>query len=498
MDFKLIWKYILLCGLFFSGCAGLWKKAEPPSGFTAAEIEEIIIRSFPRAIWGIKVVESSEGIFEMNSEKLLIPASTVKLFTTAAALYYLGEDYRVKTPVLISGEVDAGGTLEGSLYIVGMGDPSISHRFHDHPTEVFREWALELKRKGINTIAGDIIGIDTLFKDVEVERTWEWGDLRHYYAVPSNELLLNDNCYILEIIGQNSDPLSQERNLIHPRAEGLIFQQIPRLPKLCFDVDCKIYTEDKRARIGWEWNKPDSMLHITGMLPKGMNKRLFIPACEPTIFFTRSLAATLIEEGIDIVGRARRYNPKTDTVSYEDVDTLLTHESPPLAEIVKTTNTESVNLYAEQLLRLVGLSVYGEASADAGLTALKDFLMEAGIEPGEIHLVDGSGLSRHNWVSPNAVVKLLNYCQNARFSEEWRASLPQYGEGTLEKRISPSSVKTLRAKSGSMGGVRALSGYFIAKNGNEYAFSITCNNYTCSSWEIEDALDAVISMLALP
>jgi D-alanyl-D-alanine carboxypeptidase/D-alanyl-D-alanine-endopeptidase (penicillin-binding protein 4) len=251
-----------------------------------------------------------------------------------------------------------------------------------------------------------------------------------------------------------------------------------------------------QCEIAWRWETPDSMLFVSGKMAEGRIEKLRIPVENPSSYFLRSLKSIFTKEGIETTGEVRILDLRQEDLSKTKFKTIFSHYSPPLSEIVRIANTESVNLYAEQLLRLIGFKLYLKGSPEAGIDGIESLFAEAGINLNEVHLVDGCGLSRHNWVSAQAFVSLLEYCRYCDFYEVWFNSLPAYGEGTLQYRSLSEIPAEICAKTGSMEGVRALSGYAFVKD-KEYAFSFICNNYQCPSTKIEDTIDKVISYILM-
>jgi D-alanyl-D-alanine carboxypeptidase/D-alanyl-D-alanine-endopeptidase (penicillin-binding protein 4) len=215
----------------------------------------------------------------------------------------------------------------------------------------------------------------------------------------------------------------------------------------------------------------------------------------PTLFFAYSLQKEYPQNGIKILGQVRPFNPISDTMKVDDLDTLLLDYSPPLREIVKKININSINFYAEQVMRALGRHLYGEGSIEAGLKAVDSLLSETGIDSNLVRLVDGCGLSRHNWVSAGAITELLKYCRRADFAEDFCNSLAQYGQGTLRNRKPLNDNLQVFAKTGSMEGVRSFSGYLLIDDAG-YVFSIICNNYICSWREVERAMDQMLVFIS--
>ncbi len=483
-------KYIALTAtalILLNGCAKIFQPgdAQKESGAgLKSRIDCLLNTAGSNAVWSVKIIENHSGatVYARNPAKTLIPASNLKLFTTAAALEFLGSDYRYATAVITDGEIDSAGCLTGDLYIIGSGDPAISARFHsDSPLLAFEGWVDCFKELGITAVEGGLIGVDTVFSaDRALESTWEWGDLRYSFAAPASGLCFNENCLRIEVF-------------IPIFKDTVLFKTIPEYPGIRVVSDLRIFNPLKRSRVFWDWHIPDSILYLGGGLVGQDRKSLMIPVNDPAMHFLRSFKSTLRVEGIEIYGELKTVRePLIDSNPELLRDTLYLHYSPPLIEICRIINVESVNFFAEQLLRTLGSELYGEGSPEAGLQVVWEMLENAGILPESIHLVDGSGLSRHNWVSAEAMVKLMTHCQRSDFADDFLSALPQYGEGTLEKRTAPSQYCVVKAKSGSMSGVRAFTGVVYAP-GKEFAFSFICNNYTVPSRQVELAIDSVIA-----
>lgn len=475
----------------FTGCGGIF----PPGSLSSKrsvdkaalkeKIDQALDSAGENAVWSVQIVERASGdvIYARNPRKNLIPASNVKLFTTAAAFKFLGADYRFTTPLLTDGQIDSSGRLMGNIYIIGSGDPAITGRFHnDYSAFVFEEWAEKLRELGINSIQGGLIGVDTVFTAGRAkEPTWEWGDLKYHFAVPASGLCFNDNCIWVELF----TPIFKDT---------VMLKAVPAYNGIEVRSNLSVCPPTEKTKVTFNWDFPDSILTIEGRITAGERKSIMIPVNDPARHFMRSLTSVFSVSGIEVMGSVKAVTAIAVDESSPQVslDTLFIHRSPPLLEICRALNVESVNLYAEQLLRTIGREVYSEGSPEAGLSALENMLAEAGVEAGEVHLVDGSGLSRHNWTSAESIVKLLSACADWEFGGDFFSTMPEYGEGTLKNRIHPAPGFAVRVKTGSMSGVRALSG--LAKCGSrEYIFSLICNNYTAPSAQIEEAMDTVIA-----
>ena len=467
------------------GCSALFKFKPGAKEELHLRIDEILSAAGENAVLSVEVIEypSGEVVYQRNSAYSLIPASNTKLFTTAAALKFLGAEYQISTRIMTDGDVDSSGVLRGDLYLIGGGDPAISRRFtEDDPLCIFREWAAEIADWGVIQINGDIIAVDTLFAPSALESSWEWGDLFHSYAAPASALTFNDNCIDLELYtGEDAGAISCE--------------WYPPLEDFTVTLGLEIAADQEEADCSWRWAVPDYELILTGVVKPNEYKSMKIPVKNPPLYFIRAFNSVLEEEeGISVYGEPKLIGFDESSVPAESLELIIEHRSPPLTEIIEVINTESVNLYAELVLRTLGSEVYNQGSPQAGLMAIDSMLFEAMIEPGGTHLVDGSGLSRHNWLSAGTIVDLLEYCRISNFGEEFLNSLPQYGEGTLKRRKLETPEFEIRAKTGSMSGVRAFSGYLYNEKGG-YIFSFLCNNYMCSPVIVERAMDEALRQI---
>lgn len=466
-----------------TGCQRIFQSGEVPRDDFCDRIEKHLQPVGQNAVWSIQIREfpGGEVIYQRNPSNCLLPASNAKLFTTAAALKFLGPDYRFTTLLLSDGEADSTGILYGDLYVVGGGDPAFSGMFHDgNPSIVFSRWAEILHDLGIEGTAGNIVGVDTFFTSPSRESSWEWGDLRFAFAASSSALCFNDNCLDLHLFSPGS-------------GEKIVPDWNPPIDDLTVINKLEIAPQGESGKIYWDWIYPDSVLSLSGSITPADSEKIRIPVQNPPRYFLKSIKAVFEGEGLSLDGELMLMNHSSSGEDSVSLDTLIVHHSPPLSEIVKAINTESVNLYAEQLLRTMGRELYHDGSPETGIDAIYALLDSALINPECVHLVDGSGLSRHNWVSADAVVDLLEYCLTADFADIFITSLARYGEGTLEERSYRGEKHfNISSKTGSMSGVRAHSGYIIA-DGNEYIFALICNNYSCSGGVVEDAFDNVIA-----
>lgn len=454
------------------------------------------------ALWGIEVtnLETSERLFRHNSEHLFTPASNNKLLTAAAALRRLGPSFRYETGLYRDGPV-RNGVLRGNLIVRGSGDPTLGgYEQRDDPTAVFRQWADSLKAAGISHIDGDILGDDDPFSDVPLGDGWSWNDVPYAYAAEVNGLVFNSNAIDLEVRGRRVGAPGRvtwspfETDFVRVRNQS---RTVPR-----------------DSASDEEYDRPfsDNTFTVRSRLHPNEVQEETLTITEPTKYFTHVLRSVLLREGISVGGRGLDVDDSPIKPHYraDSVQRVATYRSPPLQQIVETMNHESENLYAEQLLRT--LAIVGapdttsveltEGSADLGALAVRAELSDVGIDTSQVRMADGSGLSRKNYVSPRAMTRLLTHMWSDAPSDRSRAfydSLPMGGrEGTLEYRYGGGAAATgeVRAKTGTLTGASALSGYVNTTNGTPVAFVIFCNHHLAETEEVRAAQDAIVNALA--
>ncbi len=426
---------------------------------------------FSRSRWGILIqpLSSPTTLYSRDSQKYFIPASNVKLLTTAAALQKLGADFRIKTSVY-SGE-------NGNLHIVGRGDPSIAEA-------QLKSLAQQLKQRGISRV-NELIGDDSYFQGNPVNPNWEWEDAQAGYGAPINSLIFNQNAIGL---------------ILSPQAIGQPLKVTFAQPKPInqWQIQNNSVTvgqnESEFVEVGREFDQP--ILRVSGQLRVGAeSESAYVAVVNPANNFLQHFQQALVGEGISVKQSLVASNSRNFTQE------LATVESPPLAELAKETNRESNNVYAEVLLRLLGkdtskMPVPQQDTMEIGLKELKTTLTQLGINPNTYKLADGSGLSRHNLISPEALVQTLRLMANSPLASIYRASLPVAGEsGTLKNRFLTPNRVILQAKTGTLSGVSVLSGYLEVPNYEPLVFSIMVNQSDLSAPKVRSAIDEIVILL---
>jgi len=441
------------------------------------------------ADWGLLAhnLRTGKTLISYNADKLFLPASNTKLYTTAAALRLLGPQYRYQTPVLATGPI-SGGVLRGDLVVIGRGDPTWSARFHeDDPTAVFRSWADTLKAMGITTITGGVIGVDAVFTEQAFGSGWSWDNEAYYYSAQIAGLSFNEN--VVDVV-------------ITPRPNWQAPEIIPSPATAYVQIVNRLMTLDTL-------NNPDSLEVKWDIIrPRGSNRITFegivgpdtvetgASVEDPVAFTATVLRETLIDQGIAVNGPASAMRLFTgDTILVAPVgDTLFVHQSLPLEDIIYPLLKDSQNMMAETLLRTLGIGAEGGATDREGFQRAKPVWAAMGIDTNKIVLTDGSGLSRYNKISPRASVALLTAMQG---DTSFTRALPIAGvDGTLEETFTDSPVTgRVHAKTGTLNGVRALSGYLTNDRGETIVFSFMINDYLTSVSEINARIERILELL---
>jgi len=444
-----------------------------------------------RSHWSIliKSLDTGEVIYQENPGKLVMPASNMKILTMAAAAARLGWDYRFET-TLASAAPAADGVLLGDLTVRGSGDPSIALR-DNVAAQAFDDWARQLQAAGISTIAGRIIGDDSALEDEELGSGWSWDDLAYGYAAPVTGLVFNES-----LVRVTARPGA------HADAPAVI--TLEPAADHGFTIVNHVVTgpADRPESLDARRERGSATLELTGSVPLGSERAATLSAAveNPTLFFARALRSALIARGIRVLGDAAdadRLPPGDPAREATGSRVLATHRSAPLRDLARTFMKVSQNLYGELLVKAVGRHA-GEGTARRGQQAIRETLAAWKVPADSYILADGSGLSRMNYVSAEAVVAILERVHaDPGLREDFAAALPIGGEdGTLRNRLkAPWTTGQVRAKTGSIANTRALSGYATSRGGERFVFSIVANNFSLPAWRIERVIDLLVEIL---
>src|SRR5258708_4816945 len=515
----------LICGLVFfifaqasfAASPGDKKSARPAQPKLAARIEAILNQpQFASAEWGIHVIDAATGkpMYSTNADRLFVPASNNKLLTTSAAFALVGGDYRFRTTIETTAVIYDQGRVTGNLVIVGRGDPNISGRTLPYlakterlapSTWILEEMADQIEKRGIREVEGDIVGDDTFYSAQRLPDGWAHDDLQWGDGAPISALSFNDNVVVLGI---------------HPgerAGDKAVIETDP--PMTYYEIDNRVMTSDPGVprKIG-VYREPGTMKAIVwGTIPAGAQPVHEAIAIEdPAEYTARLFRELLVRRGIKVAGKAyarhdeiaKFFDPPAPAVAVAEVQTetrlapqpsivLAEHVSMPLLEDLRVINKTSQNLHAELALRLVARTVGTGGSVEGSVIALTKWLQQAGVNESDFYLQDGSGLSRRDLISPAAMVQVLAYSAKQPWGTAFEETLPIAAvDGSLSERfLNSPAARLIRAKTGTLGHVNALSGYGQTLAGKKFIFSIFCNNLNQPSSKVTGAIDAIVGVL---
>lgn len=446
------------------------------------------------------ITSDGDTLASINSQKMMVPASVLKLITTGLAMEELGADYRWKTEICYDGELK-NGILDGNLYIRGGGDPTTcSEDTIATPTSVlFRQWANLIQKAGIKTINGYIVGDGSCFDGLACNETWQHNDIGTYYGTGTSGLSFYENRIDFRI---EAGKMAGESIRIS--------QTYPITPWMNYVYDCTtgkagsgnsiyLYTSD------FSTNGVFRGSFAIDRKPKTEKVANRFPEYTCAYYFNEYLKSI----GINCTKGASSAKGQPGESNYLEIKTKSTKSlgytlSPSLQRVAAVTNMESNNFYAETLFKTIGMEHSGKGNYDSAHKAVDSLLTVMGFEKGCIKLTDGCGLSRQNYISTGFTCEFLHKLSKKPYFDKFMLTLPHpSGNGSLNwilKNLTEQDKHRIKMKSGSMSGVRCYSGYITPRPGSNdktIIFSIMINNYTARNSEVQSALEKIITILAL-
>ncbi len=442
---------------------------------------------FDRALVGVRIESLATGqvLYEQNADRHVIPASNMKLVTLAVAAERLGWDYRFETRLEAAGTI-RDGVLDGDLVVVGGGDPSIGS-LDAGASPLFSTWVLALREAGIRRVNGRIIGDDDAFEDEGRGAGWAWDNLTAAYSAPSGALSYNENVAVIRALPGAAEG-APARVLVTPPGHG-------------FQVTSDVATAEAGARgtLSVQRAPGSQQLVARGRVAAGASEMTRTTAVDsPTLFFARGLADALGDRGIIVGGGAWDIDDLESPIAEGERRVVARHQSPSLESLSGHLMKVSQNFYAETFLKAIGLATTGTGSENAGRRAVRDTLESWGIARDAVVVYDGSGLSRYNYVTANAIVGILKHMwESDQHRGRFLATLPVAGhDGTLGSRMRDTALaRHVQAKTGTIANVRSLSGYLDRPSGEKLVFSIIANHFTAPSAEVDAVVERALERL---
>lgn len=442
-----------------------------PARFLGAETLDSVVQrtaADPRrsgARIGVHVVAAGSGrvIYSQRAGESFITASNQKLITAAAALEVLGEDYAFHTALYAAGPI-SDGTLQGDLIFRGGGDPTIGGRQADEePEAVFARWAARLKDRGIGRISGDLVGDDLFFDREHFHPSWPAEQAWRWYYPPVSALAINDNSVVVRV------KPGQE---VGQRAQASL-----EPPTAAVELNVTCVTAAERHTVWFARHAGSRTIRVGGSArlgSSGYSHPVTVP--EPALYAARTLAEALRSEGILLEGTVRLARAE-EKDRWRGAQRLVERRAD-LVPVLRAAVQHSDNHYAEQAIKTIGAESAGVGSWETGLAQATAMLSKTGLQAREFNLDDGSGLSRQNRLSPAAITSLLLRERSLPRGEVFESLLARPGRpGTLRGRLTAEPYRSsVRAKTGYLHGVGALSGFATTRAGLQVAFSILVND----------------------
>src|SRR4030095_630271 len=501
---------LVLITAIFAGIAGSATSFQAQATPLDAELQQLIDQpKWESALWGVHIVSLKDGkvLFSSNARKRFLPASNMKLLIGAAALDAFGADFRFETPVYGEGIIDAQGRLLGNLVVAGRGDPNLEGRTYDPQHEELMQQDIpgfmaqiagQLADRGVKSIVGDVVSDETLFLHEPHDPSWALENVLWSYSAPVNSLAAAENWFQLEVLPGETE------------GSAAFLRPVPVESGLVLVNQVKTTSQGREAWMGIDLNPEGSHVTLRGEIPlrhAGLKYNLAVRDAGASA--GRLLKLALAQRGIAVTGEVKtrqlspleileQGKPSLDAAkrlqsAHREEQKLANLRTQPLSESLKVMLKTSNNLYAEMMLRNLGAHATGLGSVDTGGAALEKILEKTGNSKNSVSLNDGSGLSRKNLITPESVVRVLQYMDQHPHRDVFLDMLPVAGrDGTLRNRMKKGpAFEHVFAKTGSIDFVNTLSGFAIAKNGERLAFSIMVNNSNATSREVREAIDMI-------
>ncbi len=433
-------------------------------------------------------------LVDIGAETMAVPASNVKLITTGAAMHALGSDYRFETKVGYDGVIEDG-ILKGNIYIIGGGDPTMGSKDSIAVSieRTFAEWTTMIMYAGIYRIEGHVIGDGRYFDGMTEHPTWLWNDIGVYYGAGATGLMFYEN---MQSFAVSAGAKAGDAINITP--------SYPDTPWMEFRYDCTTGSAGTGDQLYMYTSDLAPVAEIRGTF--GVDRAAKRVDCSnkfPEYTCASYFVKYLNSNGITCTEGPADFRLCKETGPDREIEIIGSTFSPSLKRIIFETNYDSNNLYAEALYRTLGRTGTGSACYDSSAVAINNVFKSLKINTNGANMVDGSGLSRQNYISADFFCRFLSAMMSSPCFEDYVSTIPSPGSnGTLAYNMSkyPASIKSrIKVKSGSMNGIRCYSGYILPTKGGKnetIVFSVMVNNCTAPSWKVRQLMDRIMAAFA--
>ena len=491
-----------LGALSVAGCAssGMGRSGGTPGtrGELRYAIDSMVAQpKFSNAHWGILIVDPERGdtLYSRNAGKLFMPASNQKIVTGSVALTLLGPEYQFSTTFAARGPVE-GGVLRGDLVVIGRGDPSMSDHMRGDVMQALRAVPDSLRAHDVRYVSGRLQRGGDAFPDAWHGFGWGWDDFDFGYSAGVDELFFNEGMFQVTLRGGQREG-SRATTTVRPdigfpslRASVTTI----RRPDSVRAADGTLHLPRLRGPSA-TMDSASNVVTVTGQIYAGDSTTIEVAYRDPGLAYLYALRKTLADQALTVEGGL---DPRAPRDTSSRLDTLFVLKSPPLREILPALEKPSQNQIAEIFFKTLGLEKTGVGTADSGRVVVERQLEAWGIVPTSFAVRDGSGLSRHDYIAPDAIVRVLDAIRKGPHFAIFRDALPLAGvDGTIANRMKGTAAAgNVHAKTGFVDKARSLSGYVTTADGRVLIFSLLCNNWTTSSREVDQVADAIAVRLA--
>ncbi|MBI3509634.1 MAG: D-alanyl-D-alanine carboxypeptidase/D-alanyl-D-alanine-endopeptidase [Bacteroidetes bacterium] len=483
--FRRIFLFVFLAFVFL--CAG-----------TPASLQKEIDRLDSDSVlqhgsWGFCVMTADSGkiIAEKNSQRYLIPASTLKILTTGAALGLLGENFYYSTTLEYDGTFDSiHHVIHGNLYIHGSGDPSFYSKYFeckvDTCVSLFAQFRIAMNAKGIRSIDGNIIGDASCFDENPIPDDWQWSDLGQYYGAGTSGLAYKDNSVKLFFNSMYGDSCTLDS--IFPKPDGV-------------DYRSNVLADGKKDQALVYGAPFGNYFFVSGTIPPGKkNYEVDASDPEPAMQCAKDFLYELKASGFSVTGKATTVRRMKMENNFQALPRrkIVAVNSPYLSQIIAATNINSDNTYAEQVLRTLGMLKGKAGTEEAGIQVVKNYWSSLAVDTSGLYMTDGCGLARSNGITPFVQATILQKIYSQKYFNSFFESLPVAGKSGSMTSLGKGTAaeNNMHAKTGYINRARGYAGYVRTKSGKLLCFSLLANNYDCDPKVMKRKLEKILVAMA--